>query len=210
MPHATDSDVTAPVHFIKWLPLFKHEKPFNIFINLPKNAEDTRTNNLEFDVIDTTFHNIRGQESDFSLDDHGFQFIKYTHDFEDFENRNAVETVYLPQVEQMVRENIPDAEEIALFEWRVSLPQNTIFFANLCSSEITHLWTRASLEILKTPQTGYVHPRTHISVCRTAFRAVQTLMLGSDHGLKPILNRVRATFPDDHERLLKKRVRVVK
>lgn len=144
MLHSTEGDVIAPVHFIKWLPLFEHEKPFNIFINLPKDAEETRTNNLEFDVIDTVFHNIRGQESDFSLDDHGFQFIKYPHDFEDFGSRNAVETIYLPRIEKMARERILDAEEIALFEWRVSSPRNTVSFAGPCSSETTHPWTRAS------------------------------------------------------------------
>jgi len=51
MPHETGIDITAPVHFIKWLLLFKHEKPFNIFINLSKDATDTRTNNLAFDIV---------------------------------------------------------------------------------------------------------------------------------------------------------------
>jgi hypothetical protein len=121
MPHATNRDVTAPVHFIKWLPLYEREKPFNIFINLPEDAKDTRTNNLEFDIKDTTFHDVRGEESDFTLDDHGFAFLKYQHDFKNFDNREAVESEYLPQIEKMVKEKIPGADRVALFDWRVGL-----------------------------------------------------------------------------------------
>lgn len=115
----TDDVVRAPVHFIKWLPLYEHEKPFNIFINLPKDAQDTRTNNLEFDVVDTNFVNVRGHESAFSLDDHGFEYVDLPHEFEDFGDRHAVENVYLPQLERYIRQRLPDAEEIAMFEWRV-------------------------------------------------------------------------------------------
>ena len=168
MLHSAEGDVIAPVHFIKWLPLFEHEKPFNIFINLPKDAADTRTNNLEFNVIDTAFQNVRGRESDFSLDDHGFEFLNYPHDFVDFGNRHAVETIYLPRIEKMVRKRIPDAEEIALFEWRVISPLNAMSFVDLSSSETTNLWTPASSEILKSPQTGCVHRLTHILVCWAA------------------------------------------
>ncbi|CAI6332468.1 unnamed protein product [Periconia digitata] len=114
-----DTIVVAPVHFIKWLPLYENEKPFNIFINLPEDAQDTRTNNLEFDVIDTSFHNVRGQEDKFSLDEQGFEFIQWPHTFKNFGDRAAVETEYLPQIEKFIREKIPDAEEIALFEWRL-------------------------------------------------------------------------------------------
>ena len=113
--------VVAEAKFLKWIPLYEEEKPFNIFIDIPHDAVDKRANNLVFEQHPIDFQDIRGQETAFSLDDNGFTFVRHTTEFHNFEDRCAVEQTYLPEVEQLIRENVEGADKIHVFDWRVHL-----------------------------------------------------------------------------------------
>lgn len=65
-------DAVGTFKYIKWLDLYKKEKPFQIFIDIPKTAPDQRFTNLSYEEREETFRDVRGQEESFTLNDHGF------------------------------------------------------------------------------------------------------------------------------------------
>lgn len=116
------NDAEGKISFIKWQELYEHEKPFQIFLDPPKDAEDQRTTNLVFEEKRILFHDVRGKEDTFNLDDHAFAFRKHNLTFDDFENIEAVEKEYLPEVEAIIRAEVGKADKIFIFDWRVVIP----------------------------------------------------------------------------------------
>ena len=110
--------VTAEIQYLKRLPLYRKEKPFQLFVPV---AADTRSTNLEFEAKEHTFEDVRGREDIFSLDEHGFQFGVHPTklDPELFGDRDAVETRYFDEVKEILREIEGGYDEIFLFDWRV-------------------------------------------------------------------------------------------
>ena len=116
--------LVASIKFLRWLPLYEREKPFNIFIDVPDDATDKRTNNLVFEDCLTAIQDVRGQEDFFRLDKNGFMFLTYDIDFDAFENRRLVEENYLPEVERLIHRNVEGVDKIHIFDWRVRISKN--------------------------------------------------------------------------------------
>ena len=110
---------SSSIKFLKWQTLYEQERPFQIFTDIPEAAADQRLTNLVYEDINQTFHNIRGRETCFHLDDHGFTYRRHQIDFEDFENRKAVEAEYLPQIEKLFRKCVDEVDKVFVFDWRV-------------------------------------------------------------------------------------------
>ncbi|PMD52525.1 uncharacterized protein K444DRAFT_218497 [Hyaloscypha bicolor E] len=144
MPTKTTEDVVAPIRFIIWQQLYNTEKPFQIFIQPPKDAKDQRTNNLVFVEHETTIRDIRGSEEDFNLDHHGFQFCNSKSKFEDFENMKAVEQEYLPEIKRLIESEVKGADRVHFFDWRLRrsspIPAGTV--VDLCKPTD---WLRPSI-----------------------------------------------------------------
>jgi len=109
----------ASVKFIKWQQLYEREKPFQVFIDPPKDAKDHRTTNLVYEDRDVVFHDVRGQEKNFDLDNQGFAFCHHNLKFEDFENNEAVERDYLPEIERIIKAEVDGADKVFFFDWRL-------------------------------------------------------------------------------------------
>lgn len=114
-------DVLGSVKFIKWQQLYEYEKPFQIFINPPKEAVDQRTTNLVYDDKNILIHDIRGKEKDFKLDEQGFAYCHYDLNFDNFEDFQAVEDFYLPEVERIIKMEVNGADKVFFFDWRVKI-----------------------------------------------------------------------------------------
>lgn len=112
-------DTTSSIKYIKDLELYEREKPFHILINIPPDAPDQRHTNLEYEDREEVFHDVRGKEQDFNLDDHGFTYRHHDFCFEEYENRAAVEANYLPKIEQFLRAEVQDVDKVFFFDWRV-------------------------------------------------------------------------------------------
>lgn len=113
------AEVKAPVKYIKWQSIYEKERPFYCFIDIPKEVADQRTTNIVYEDRETLFHDIRGQESHFSLDEHGFTIRKHELQFNGWQDRERVEKEYLPEVEALIREHVDGADKIYFFDWRV-------------------------------------------------------------------------------------------
>lgn len=110
------------IRYLKRLELYKKEKPFQIFFDIPENAPDQRPDNLAFEEIPKAVHDIRPNIADFSLDDHGFMVKEHITElfWEQFTDREKVEQVYLPEIEALLRDIDPTINRVYFFDWRVS------------------------------------------------------------------------------------------
>jgi hypothetical protein len=122
--------VTATVQFLKRLPLYDGEKPFRVYYEIPKSSADQRRTNLEFEDREVAFEDIRCNApvdsnapvgSNYTLDDQGFAIRNFQSVIpeQDFSDRTVVEKKFLPQVEQLLRSEIPEITAIYVFDWRL-------------------------------------------------------------------------------------------
>jgi hypothetical protein len=122
-PHHTE---TSSLQFIKWTELYKTEKPYQIFIDLPLTAPRT---NVKFEVKDVLFRDIRGSETDLDIDKHGF-IMRTTKNFEDVDENpcaHRIEKVYLPEVEELLKREVKEVDRVKIFDWRVTFGLSHMF-----------------------------------------------------------------------------------
>jgi len=128
--------VTAKLKFLSPLPLYKTEKPFQIFTNIPPEALDQRTTNLVFEDHAVQITDIRSLpekvlKRDFTLDQKGFVYEKHKTKMkkENFDDQDMIERVYLPEVEDLIRKELEGREvgKVFIFDWRVRpLPPSSL------------------------------------------------------------------------------------
>ncbi|KAL9124331.1 MAG: hypothetical protein Q9217_006331 [Psora testacea] len=112
--------VTAQLGFIKPLDLYTKEKPYWLFLGRPEHMPDVDLTNVKTDTIaGIPLHDVRGREDSYSLDKYGFRFIKTNQTFQAFDNEQRIIDEYLPQAEKLIKNNIPYAEKIHIYDWRV-------------------------------------------------------------------------------------------
>ena len=144
-PQPQPNTVTAKLKFLSPLPLYETEKPFQIFTNIPPEAPDQRTTNLVFEDHAVQITDIRSLpekvlKRDFTLDQKGFMYEKHKTKMkrEDFEDREMVERVYLPEVEDLIRKELKGREvgKVFIFDWRVRpLPPSSLETHSLIRSK---------------------------------------------------------------------------
>lgn len=111
---------TAEFEFIKPLGLYETEKPYRLYIAPPKAKPDLPDTNVVLKrVSDIPVHDVRGRESELSLDKQGFEFIKHDQVFTAFDDDDRVQKEFLPQVEETMRKHIPNAHRIFIYDSRV-------------------------------------------------------------------------------------------
>jgi len=124
MMHLNHGDEHTAFHFLKWQELYYKEKPFQIYIDIPKDAPDQRSHNLLFEQgQETTVRNVRGRENEYTLDKNGFKYIKSASKLPSshFYNRQAIEDIYLPECEDMIRNHVDHVDKLCIFDWRVGI-----------------------------------------------------------------------------------------
>lgn len=114
--------ICAPVKYLRRLPLYDHEKPFQYLIPIPPDAKDQRTTNVEFETREQTFTDIRHRLGDFNLDRNGFEVKSVPTCLRAAEatDQDVIKGRYLPEVEQILRDNVPGGfDRVVFFDWRV-------------------------------------------------------------------------------------------
>jgi len=112
---------------------FNYEKPFIILTTL---SEKQNSSNLTYEKGPAEIvTNIRGKESEYALDTHGFQFLRSELpgiESRDWKNRKDVEGVHLPEMENFLKDNVEGVDEVVFFDWRVCyLTELTFLLFNL-------------------------------------------------------------------------------
>jgi hypothetical protein len=114
--------VKAPVNYMKKLPLHEYEKPFQILMPIPPDAEDQRIANVEFEPREQTFTDIRGNTDEFSLDENGFEIRRAPTllQYNEAADQDVIKHKYLPEVEQILKDHLPGGyDRVEFFDWRV-------------------------------------------------------------------------------------------
>lgn len=118
----TESKYTeiSSLQFIKWTDLYKTEKPYQIFIDLPPDAPRT---NVDFEVKDVVFRDIRGNEGAFDLDNNGFimRTFEGVKGLDETPSAEFIQNVYLPAVKELLKREVEGADRVEIFDWRVCL-----------------------------------------------------------------------------------------
>lgn len=116
---ATSPSIRAELKFLKWQPLYELEKPFQIFINIPDDAKDKRTTNLNFENVQVELTDARILSPQLSLDERGFVYRKHEIAPLDYTNRKEVECAYLPEIESLLKTELDGVDQVFFFDWRV-------------------------------------------------------------------------------------------
>lgn len=115
----TTQKLAINLNFLQWQSLYEEEKPFQIFINIPEDAEDQRHTNLVFEKVSLYVHDVRGHPWDYSLDTNGFMYRQHNTNMTNFSDRKAVREKYLPDIEALLKREVQGADQIFFFDWRV-------------------------------------------------------------------------------------------
>lgn len=124
-------DITATLKFITWQPLYETEKPFQIFMNIPPDVADQRTTNLVFEDHQVHIRDVRNTTQPASIDERGFIYRRHETSVTDFTSRDVVEKTYLPEVEQLLKDELEGVDKVFFFDWRVCLLFILTFFFSL-------------------------------------------------------------------------------
>ena len=110
----------AKLLYLDWQDLYSNEKPFQIFSLVPDHAlPNARTSNLVFKEGETeVIHDARGMEPAFCLDKHGFAFCCHRTQMKNFEDAEAMESLYLPELEALIKSEVGAVDQVYFFDWR--------------------------------------------------------------------------------------------
>ena len=114
--------INCRIGHLKRLDLYKsgREKPFSL--NIPVyHIPGAKQSNLEYEwVEDISVTDIRGTESQFSLDKHGFEVVPQTtpYVYDDFEDTSVISQTYVKYMEAWMKERLK-ADEVLIFDHQV-------------------------------------------------------------------------------------------
>ncbi|ERF70400.1 hypothetical protein EPUS_05219 [Endocarpon pusillum Z07020] len=118
-PTSGPNHETAKLNYFKWTSLFLTEKPYQILMDTPDGCPSS---NFEFEAAPAqTIQDLRGRESEYSLDKNGFAVRRHLLDrlrMEDW-TRETVERLYFQEVDRILREEVEDVVECVIFDWRL-------------------------------------------------------------------------------------------
>jgi len=115
-------DEVQTLRYLHWQDAYKEEKPYQLFMNIPRGRSSVETTNCIFESgTPGLISNIRGQEDQFNLDDHGFAMIDHETSVskDSFDSAEDIEQKYLPEVEALIRKELPDVYKVVFFDWRL-------------------------------------------------------------------------------------------
>lgn len=108
--------------FLQWQDLYEIERPFQIFIDIPKDAKDQRDTNLVFEKVSCKIEDVRDGVHNLSLDGNGFIYRRHATNVTDFTNRMTVDRNYLPEIEKFLKDELDGVDRVFFFDWRVRRP----------------------------------------------------------------------------------------
>src|SRR5687767_15056792 len=106
-----EAHTVGTFNYMKWNnELYETESPFQILIDIPKDAPDQRTTNVEFETGPSeTITDVRATLESWSLDQHGFQYFPMSTGLTAgrFSEPAFVKEKYLPQCVSLIKKALP-------------------------------------------------------------------------------------------------------
>ena len=112
-------DVSTSLQYLKNLPLYQTQKPFQVYTHIQDVPESEKTN-LEFEEHNNVLiRDVRGKEDQFDLDECGFQYIKHATHVDLSDVTKDVADAYLEEIKQLLLEKLK-ADRVFCYDFRVS------------------------------------------------------------------------------------------
>ena len=130
-------EISCRIGYLRRLDLYKSksgEKPFSL--NVPVyHIPGATQSNVEYGWEDMSVMDIRGAESQFLLDTHGFEIVqqKLPYTYYDFEDTSVITRTYTKFMESWMRERF-QADEVLIFDHQVRR-RNPVFAQRRGESE---------------------------------------------------------------------------
>ena len=112
-------DISATLSFLRALPLYHHEKPYNVFLS-PEDDVPPESNltNVEDDLrADVVLQDIRESDQDFSLQKHGFQVLCHKSMYSGLDDPAIIEG-YKKETEDLLKREL-NAEHVICWGYKV-------------------------------------------------------------------------------------------
>ena len=110
-------DATAYLGYVVDDPIHLVEKPFQVLFHREENQN--RTNLRWHFAFAETITNVRGRQKDFTLDEQGFCFLHHPTAFIHWDDRQAIENLYLPEIINLLQQELEDVDHVQIFDWQV-------------------------------------------------------------------------------------------
>ncbi|KAK5659825.1 hypothetical protein OQA88_1037 [Cercophora sp. LCS_1] len=186
--------ISVSINFLKRLKLYKTEKPFRLYIGQPVDFPDAPITNVETEPrAGIELSDIRGEEELYSLETHGFRFIKHDQSFSAFTDARVVEEQYLPEVEAIIRNNVPGANKVVVFNWRLREQMEQ---------------SKRDPNILVSPL-ELQEPTFALAPSQMVHTAIKLTKDAQDATEYTLLKRVRKHLGEEAKELLKGRVQII-
>lgn len=115
----------ASFEYLQWSELYEEEKPYEIFLDDTSLLNGVKRTNLEFKRSPVQqIQDIRGNESSYSLDTHGFQWVTSSVNVQDLRNEKGILGAYIPAMECLLLDRVEGADRVIIFDWRVRPPSS--------------------------------------------------------------------------------------
>ena len=127
--HLSTMDKSIKLSYLQWQNKYLVEKPYQVFVPLPKGVPEESATNLAFDLGDEeVIRDIRSSSTKFTLTEHGFTTFwmeMSPHSFSEMEIIND----YIPATCELVKAAV-NAEIVIPFDWRVihGITQDSLIF----------------------------------------------------------------------------------
>ncbi|KAK3619133.1 hypothetical protein LTR56_017611 [Elasticomyces elasticus] len=117
----TSKDVKVQLTYLKDDPLYETVKPLQITPNFADTEHKTNVR-LEPGQLET-LHDVRGLSGsplgNFSLDDHGFKYVKAPTTFTEWGSQPKIAQSYLPELEKLLRQEVEGCDEVLFYDARI-------------------------------------------------------------------------------------------
>jgi len=95
-------------------------KPYEILPSvLSSYPQDHPASNLVFNPRVVDIQDVRGREEEFSLECHGFCFLRCQTRVRDLKDEKEVEGTYIPEIEALLRKELGEGVRVFVFGWKV-------------------------------------------------------------------------------------------
>jgi len=106
--------------YIKWDDKYLHEKPFQLYVDIPIEVPNSVRGNVSFeDGPVEQIQDARGKSGELTLDSHGFAFIDFATEFSSWEDPAAVQRDFYDEISKLLKERVEGGDFIHPFEYRV-------------------------------------------------------------------------------------------
>jgi hypothetical protein len=117
------SEQSAQLWYAKDLEIYEKEKPYSVLSQF--DDVELPSNNLKFESAEPeTITDVRPNIDAFTLDNHGFAFLQAPTTTTQWKDRREVEENYLPEVKDLIKQEVEDVDEVEIFDWRVRRSHN--------------------------------------------------------------------------------------